>query len=489
MIDWLVRQNGISLHHMTDPNQTFLSAAKALLGPSGWSDDSERLRRHAAPWRGTYVGHTPFVGSPASTEEAAALVKLCAEHSVAMTPQGGNTGLVDGGTPHGEICVSMTRMTEIRDVDTLNNSLIIEAGATLALAQQAAQEADRMFPLSLGSEGTATIGGLISTNAGGVAVLRYGMMRDLILGLEVVLPSGEVWSGLSGLRKNNTGYDLKHLFAGAEGTLGLITAATLKLFPKVQTASAWISCQQADDIIALLAHIRSYAGDAVTSFEMIPANGIDMVCADHADVRDPAPSDIPWRVLCEVSLPTSEMANEVLEKALASAFERGLLVDAQIAASGIQAARFWRIRETIPLSKRAYGTSINHDISVPVSAIPAFLKDCAKAVGEIAPQAEIVAFGHVGDGNLHYSACEPAKTPQPVLQDIAADITRTVHRITMQYGGSISAEHGVGRLKRDELTEIRSPVATAAMVAIKRAIDPQNIMNPGRVVASDAPSA
>ena len=469
---------------MTQPDQTFLSAAKGLLGPSGWSEDAEKLRQHAAPWRGTYIGHTSFVASPASTDEAAALVKLCAQHGVALTPQGGNTGLVDGGTPHGEICVSMTRMNKIRGLDTLNNSLIIEAGAPLVIAQEAAREANRLFPLSLGSEGTATIGGLISTNAGGVAVLRYGMMRDLILGLEVVLPSGELWNGLSGLRKNNTGYDLKHLFAGAEGTLGLITAATLKLFPAVQTASAWISCQSANAIVALLAHIRSYAGDAVTSFEMLPANAIDMVRADHPDVRDPAPSDIPWRVLCEVSLPTSEMANDVLEKAVASAFREDLLVDAQIAASGAQAASFWRIRETIPLSKRAYGTSINHDIAVPISAIPGFLMDCAKAIKQIAPLGEIVAFGHVGDGNLHYSVCEPADAQHPVLAGIASDITKTVHHMTMQHGGSISAEHGVGRLKRDELMGIRSPAATAAMVAVKKAIDPQNIMNPGRVVAS-----
>ena len=467
---------------MTDLPPTFLSAAKSLLGPSGWSEEAELLAQHVAPWRGTYSGHTPFLARPATTQEAAALVKLCAEHSVALTPQGGNTGLVDGGTPHGEICVSMTQMREVRAVDTLNNSLTIEAGAPLVAAQDAAQEANRLFPLSLGSEGTATIGGLISTNAGGVAVLRYGMMRDLVLGLEVVLPSGEIWHGLSGLRKNNTGYDLKHLFAGAEGTLGLITAATLKLFPRVQTATAWITCQSAEDVVALLAHVREHAGDAVTSFEIIPANAIDMVRADHPDVRDPAPSDSPWRVLCEVSLPTADMANSVLEKALSTAFQAGLATDAQIANSGRQAADFWKIRETIPLSKRAYGTAINHDISVPISAIPAFLTACKQAIRARAPRAEIVAFGHVGDGNLHYSACEPADAETPLLAAIADEITAIVHKTTMAHGGSISAEHGVGRLKRDELIESRSPAATTAMVAIKKALDPQNIMNPGRVV-------
>jgi len=470
---------------MANLSNAFLAEAKSLLGPSGWSEDADLLARHAAPWRGTAPGHTPFLARPASTDEAAALVKLCQTHTVPITPQGGNTGLVDGGTPHGEICVSMIRMTKVRALDTLNNSLTIDAGAPLVVAQAAASKADRVFPLSLGSEGTATIGGLISTNAGGVAVLRYGMMRDLILGLEVVLPSGEIWDDLSGLRKNNTGYDLKHLFAGAEGTLGLITAATLKLFPSVQTATAWISCNTASDVVALLAHVRGVAGDTVTGFEIIPANAIDMVRSDHPDVRDPAPSDLAWRVLCEVSLPTVDMANRVLETALTSAFELGLAADAQIATSGQHAADFWKIRETIPLSKRAYGTAINHDISVPISAIPAFLDDCKRAIHTVAPRAEIVAFGHVGDGNLHYSACEPADAQKPVLASQADEITAIVHAQAMAHGGSISAEHGVGRLKRDELIGIRSPAATATMMAIKRALDPNNIMNPGRVVPVD----
>lgn len=467
---------------MTTLTSKFLKSAKSLLGPSGWSEEDDVLKQYASPWRGIYSGHTPFLARPASTEETAELVKLCSAHRVAITPQGGNTGLVDGGTPHGEICVSMTRMRQVRATDPLNNSLTIEAGAQLLIAQDAARDANRLFPLSLGSEGTATIGGLISTNAGGVAVLRYGMMRDLILGLEVVLPNGEIWDGLSGLRKNNTGYDLKHIFAGAEGTLGLITAATLKLFPTVQTSTAWISCQSAADVVSLLAHVRDFAGDGVTSFEIIPANAINMVRADHPDVRDPAPSEVPWRVLCEVSLPTEEMANTVMESALASAFKGGLAQDAQIATSGQQAASFWKIRETIPLSKRAYGTAVNHDISVPISAIPQFLEDCGKAVHALAPRAEIVAFGHVGDGNLHYSACEPEGASAPVLASLAEEITAKVHATTISHGGSISAEHGVGRLKRDELLQIRPAAATATMIAIKQALDPQNIMNPGRVL-------
>ena len=468
--------------HVSAP---FLRAARDLLGPKGWIEDAETLEAAAQPWRGGYRGETPAVARPASTEEAAALVRLCLEHGVAICPQGGNTGLVDAGTPHGEISVSMTRMQAVRDVDGFNNSMTIEAGATLVKAQETAAGANRLFPLSLGSEGTATLGGLISTNAGGVAVLRYGMMRDLLLGLEVVLPSGEVWDGLSGLRKNNTGYDLKHLFAGAEGTLGLITAATFKLFPKVQTATAWVICRSAEDVIALLAKVREHAGDTVTSFEMIPANAVEMVRADMPDIRDPLPHEAEWRVLCEVSLTREEMARSVLEEALGDAFETGLALDAVIAENLSQAGDFWRIRESIPLSKRAFGTSVNHDVSVPVSRIPDFLKASASAVAKVDPAAEIVAFGHVGDGNLHYSACAPKGGKAGELQAKAYAVTAAVHAATLAYGGSISAEHGVGRLKRDELEEIRSPAATATMKAIKRALDPQNLFNPGRVISVD----
>ncbi|MBA3067363.1 MAG: FAD-binding oxidoreductase [Hyphomonas sp.] len=461
----------------------FLAAAKDLLGPKGWSDDPEKLTAAATPWRGTFQGETPFLARPASTAEAAALVKLCAAHRVAMTPQGGNTGLVDGGTPHGEICVSMTRMTAVREVDPFNNSMTIEAGATLVSAQETADAASRLFPLSLGSQGTATLGGLISTNAGGVAVLRYGMMRDLILGLEVVLPSGEVWDGLSGLRKNNTGYDLKHLFAGAEGTLGLITAATFKLFPKVQRATAWVIVASPGDVVKLLALVRDHAGDSVTSFEIIPANAVAMVVADIPGTRDPLPANAEWRVLIEISQPRAEQAEALLTAALEAGAEAGLVQDAAIAASETQAKAFWLIRESIPLSKRAYGAALNQDISVPISRIPAFIDACNAAVRAHAPSADFVIFGHVGDGNLHYSVVEPAGAAVPTLKAHAEIVTRTVFDTVTAFGGSISAEHGVGRLKRDELARLRPPAATQAMRAIKTALDPLNIMNPGRVVS------
>ena len=460
----------------------FIERAKSLLGDKGWRMDAESLEDVATPWRGTYQGHTPFLALPDSTQAVSDLVKLCAAHGVAITPQGGNTGLVDAGTPHGEITLSLRRMQTVRSVDAFNNSLIVEAGAPLVIAQEAAKDAKRLFPLSLGSEGTATIGGLISTNAGGVAVLRYGMMRDLILGLEVVLPNGEIWDGLSGLRKNNTGYDLKHLFAGAEGTLGIITAATLKLFPQVARATAWVTCESAQDVVELLALVRDHAGDTVTSFEIIPAIAIDMVQTEMPTVRDPNPSDLTWRVLCEVSMAREAHARETLESALEAAFEADLAQDALIAETLAQANRFWTIRESIPLCKRAYGTAINHDVSVPISQIPDFLTATEQAIHAVSPSAEIIAFGHVGDGNLHYSACEPKAATSPVLSNQADAITEIVHAQAMAFGGSISAEHGVGRLKRDELESIRPPAATATMKAIKHALDPDGIMNPNRVV-------
>ncbi|MEO1029669.1 MAG: FAD-binding oxidoreductase [Pseudomonadota bacterium] len=467
---------------MNSPSPDFISAAKSLLGEAGYSTDPERLIAHASPWRGTYQGYTPFAAYPSSSEQTAALVKLCAEHGVSITPQGGNTSLVDGGTPHGEILVSTGRMTRIRNVDPTNNSLIVEAGAPLVSVQDAAEEHDRFFPLSLGSEGTATIGGLISTNAGGVAVLRYGMMRDLILGLEVVLPDGRIWHGLNELRKNNTGYDLKHLFAGAEGTLGLITAASLKLFPKNQTATAWACLESAKAATDLLSLVRTEAGDTVTSFELVPRNAVEMVVADEVTIRDPLPHPSDWRVLIEISMTDVSHAQNVLERSLEKAFESGLIVDAAIATSQSQANDLWRIRETIPLSKRAFGTAISHDVSVPVSAIPDFLAATQAALDKRLPGIEIVAFGHVGDGNLHYSACEAKSVSQPLLAQAANDITEIVHNQVISFGGSISAEHGVGRLKKDEVATLKVGPEIDIMRAIKAALDPRGLMNPGRVV-------
>jgi len=470
-------------HTTIAPSAAFLAAAKDLLGSSGWSEDAGRIAPKVADWRGRFTGHTPFLALPTSTDEVAALVKLCSDHFVPLTPQGGNTGLVDGGLPHGEILLSLSRMDQIRDIDGFNNSMVAEAGTILSNVQSAADRAERFFPLSLGSQGQATIGGLISTNAGGVAVLRYGMMRDLILGLEVVTADGRVWNGLTGLRKNNTGYDLKHLFAGAEGTLGVITAANLKLFPQTKQVTAWAVLDHPQQAVELLANLRAAAGDTVTSFELIPANAVQMVVEDEATISDPLPSEKPWRVLIELSLSDEAQGRELMETVLAVEIEAGRLADVIIAQSLAQSKAFWTIRETIPLSKRAFGAVIAHDISVPVSAIPRFLDTMADDLKSVAPGSDIVAFGHLGDGNLHYSVCAPADGGMETLLARKAEVTRAVHDRVMAMGGSISAEHGIGLEKRDEIACRKSGVEMDMMRAVKRALDPQNIMNPGRVVA------
>ena len=466
--------------------KSFVQSVKDLLGPSGWTDDPSDLESAVTPWRGNYKGYTQLIAKPASTQEVSELVKLCFQNHIPITPQGGNTGLVDAGIPHGDLSVSLRRLKRIRETDELNNSLVSDSGVTLFEVQEAAKSMDRFFPLSLASQGTATVGGLVSTNAGGVAVLRYGMMRDLILGLEVVLPTGELWNGLYGLRKNNTGYDLKHLFCGAEGTLGIITAANLKLFPKVATASAWVSCSSLDDIVAMLSLIRGNVGDTVTGFEMIPAKAVSMVLGHVPGLKDPNPSELPWRILIEVSMMEESQAQESLIASLEIAIRKNLAKDVLVAQNLAQAQMFWNIRESISPAKRAYGTAVNHDISVPVSQISKFVEKAELAISRIVPSAEIVVFGHVGDGNLHYSACEPLPPNKSQLEERRAEVTRVVHETVISFEGSISAEHGVGRMKRDELLELRPRVATQLMQSIKRAIDPTNIMNPNRVIPSNS---
>lgn len=462
--------------------EMFVQNVKDMLGSSGWSEDRGDIDFVTTPWRGNHKGHTQLIAKPATIEEVSALVKLCTQYKISISPQGGNTGLVDAGLPHGDLCLSLKRLNQIRETDELNNSLTAEAGVTLVDVQDAAKKVNRLFPLSLASKGSATIGGLVSTNAGGVAVLRYGMMRDLLLGLEVVVPSGEIWDGLSGLRKDNTGYDLKHLFSGAEGTLGIITAANLKLFPKVSSATAWVNCKSAEDVIALLALVRSCVGDTVTGFEMIPARAVAMVIDHVPTLTDPNPSELPWRVLVEVSMKEESQALDNLTVALEVAIEKDLAKDVLVAQNLSQAQIFWNIRESISPAKRAYGTAVNHDISVPISRIPDFLSLTRGKILELVPTAEIVAFGHVGDGNLHYSVCERLPPDLSQLELNRSEVTKTVHETVVSLKGSISAEHGVGRMKRDELSTIRPQVATHLMQSIKRAIDPQNIMNPGRVI-------
>lgn len=466
----------------------FLSATKDLLGDKGWSDAPSEIAPHVEDWRGNFKGHSQLLLKPASTEEVSEILKLCSAHQIAVTPQGGNTGLVNGGIAHGEIVLSLKRMNAIRAIDPLNNSIVAEAGCVLTNVHEAAAAEDRFFPLSLGSQGTATIGGLTSTNAGGVAVLRYGMMRDLLLGLEVVTASGKIWNGLRGLRKDNTGYDLKHLFAGAEGTLGVITAASLKLFPTPHTATAWLTLESVEKAIDLLAFVRSIAGDTVTSFELMRKPGVELACAEIEHCRDPLPSAAPWRVLVELSMSNNDLAQSTLEKAIEGAFEADLITDGAIATSLSQSEGFWTIRESLPLVKRGFMNSVNHDISVPVSRIADFIRENEAALKAEFGDIEVFVFGHLGDGNLHYAVAESSGTTNPVVRAKAKEITALVHKMIVEYNGSISAEHGIGLLERDEMAKYKDPFEIEMMRAIKRSLDPQNIMNPGRIFSLEADS-
>ena len=464
-------------------NQDLIQSLKDLLGEKGWTDDQEIISPHTSDWRGNFVGHSDFMVSPSTTEEVSEVMKLCHRYGQPVCPQGGNTGLVNGGIAYGEIVLSMARMNNVRSIDTFNNSLVAEAGCILANVHTAADEQERYFPLSLGSQGSCTIGGLISTNAGGVAVLRYGMMRDLLLGMEVVMANGEIWSTLRGLRKDNTGYDLKHLFCGAEGTLGIVTAATLKLFPKPKTATAWLTLETPQKAVELLSLVRKHAGDSVTGFEILPKVGVELAAREIDAVRDPLPNEAPWRILLEVSLASEDHAQDVLQTVLEKALEGSLITDGVVAASLSQAEMFWHVRESLPLVKRGFLTSVNHDISVPVSKVPQFLETTEAAMKEMVPDVEIFAFGHLGDGNIHYGVAERTDAENPTVKAKSLDITFKVHQIVTDLGGSISAEHGVGLLKRDELPDHKSETELNMMRSIKKALDPENLMNPGRVIS------
>jgi FAD/FMN-containing dehydrogenase len=462
-----------------------LSALAAIVGDVQVLTDAALIAGHLAEPRGLYRGKALALVRPATTTEVSGIVALCNEWRIPLVPQGGNTGLVGGQTPDEsgrEIILSLQRLNRIRDIDPSANSMIAEAGVTLANAQRAAREADRLFPLSLASEGTCTIGGNLSTNAGGVAVIAYGNARDLTLGLEVVLADGRVLNGLSKLRKDNTGYDLKNLFIGAEGTLGIITAATLKLFPaprSVATAFAGLaSPQKALDLLALA---RCFAGAAITSFELIPRIGLDFVLA-HANGRDPLSAAHAWYGLIEISSQMATGLEDVLTSLLEAALDQGIIEDASVAANGAQRQAFWLLRESLSEVQGKEGGSIKHDVSVPVSATPAFLAQAGEAVARFMPGARVVAFGHLGDGNIHFNVS------QPIGADIKAFLAQwkamndVVHEIVRQFGGSISAEHGIGQLKRDLLRQTKDAVALDLMRTLKSTLDPHGILNPGKVL-------
>lgn len=465
---------------------TPLDDLKSALDPKAWSDDPGELAGHVSDWRGRYRGQTPLLLKPGSAGEVSRILAACNGAGIEVLPQGGNTGLVGGSTPQGEVLISLKRMNGIRAVDPDNDSLTCEAGAVLETVQGAAAEAGKLFPLSLGAQGSAMVGGLISTNAGGVHVLRYGMMRDLVLGLETVLPDGRVLSDLAGLRKDNTGYDLKQLFIGAEGTLGIVTAATLKLFARpASTAVAVAAVDSPHKAVELLGHMKDATGGAVAAFELMPKRGLDMVVQHLPGARHPLDGDPQWTVLIELTSAEKDRAAAMMEAALEGAFEKALLSDAVIAQSEAQAHEFWMLRESIPEGEKAHGKAAKHDVSVPVSRMAAFMEEAIEAAETAAPDAMVVAFGHVGDGNVHFNVSRREPGADDAFIERIAPITAQIYDLVDKHHGSISAEHGIGTLKQGELLA-RKPVEAEVMRAIKTALDPNNIMNP-RVLLGRAP--
>ena len=457
------------------------------LGSSGVIDAPDMMARYLVDWRGLYRGPAGMVARPASTAEVAATMAICAEAGIAIVPQGGNTGLVGGSVPRAEdrcILLSLERMNRVRRIDPLDFTMTVEAGCILQNIQKAAEDADRFFPLSLAAEGSCQIGGNLSTNAGGIQVLRYGMARDLVLGLEVVLPSGEIWNGLSGLRKDNTGYDLKQLFIGAEGTLGIITAAVLKLFPRPRAIeTAFIAVRDPAAAIELLSRARSGTGDAITAFELIDRNILDLVFANVAGNADPLAERHHWYVLMEAfGAEGSDGLRAALERVLATALEDGLIIDAALAESRAQRQAFWKIREDMADAQKHEGVPIRHDVAVPVSRVPEFLQRAVAACHSALPDARIVAFGHAGDGNIHFNLLPPKGGDSKLFQNEIARMNRVVHDVVTDMGGSISAEHGIGRLRRDELAHYKPAIALAIMRSLKQALDPKNLLNPGKVI-------
>ncbi|HUL07144.1 MAG TPA: FAD-binding oxidoreductase [Candidatus Acidoferrum sp.] len=464
-----------------------LDRIKAAVGPKGWTDDAAALAPQLIDWRRRYQGRTPLLVRPGSTAEVAEVVRLCADARVPIVAQGGNTSLCGGSIPSeagDEILLSLSRMNRVRGIDAANYTMTAEAGCVLAQVQEAASQADRLFPLSLAAEGSCQIGGNLSTNAGGITVLRYGNARELVLGLEVVLPDGQVWDGLRGLRKDNTGYDLKQLFLGAEGTLGIITAAVLKLFPKPrERVTAFVAVTDLPSAVELLSRCRASSGDAVTSFELLPRIGIDLGRQFIPGVVEPLRERRDYYVLIELTSAIDDSGlRGALEEALEQALEEGLIADATVAESAEQSRRLWFVRESIVELQKFAGASIKHDVSVAVSLVPAFMVRAIAAVTAALPGVRIVAFGHIGDGNVHFNLYQPEAMDAAAFLARQAELSRIVHDIVAALDGSISAEHGIGRLRRDDLQRYKPAIELELMRRIKQALDPSNIMNPGKVI-------
>ena len=464
-----------------------LAKFAAIVGRKEALTAPEDIAPYLEEWRGLYHGRSPMVLRPTSVSEVSAILKLAHEERIAIVPQGGNTGLVGGQIPFesgNEIVLSLDRMKKIRNVDADGNSLTAEAGVTLQTAQDAAGEAGRLFPLSLGSQGSCQIGGNIATNAGGIHVLRYGSMRELVLGIEAVFPGGEVWNGLKALRKDNTGYDLKSLLIGSEGTLGVITAATLKLFARpAEVSTVLVGCSSLDAVAELFNRAFETAGPLLSAFEIIPRTLLEFVLTHAPQFRDPLREAQFCYVLFEVTSPVPEgLAERVTMAILESALEKGIVTDAIVAASEAQARVFWQMRELMSEVQKYEGGSIKHDISVPVSAIPAFIEEANATVQKLIPGARPVPFGHYGDGNIHYNVSQPVRMDKAAFLARWDEVADAVHAIVLRYGGSISAEHGIGRMKAKALKGVKASIELELMRRIKSAFDPHGILNPGKLL-------
>jgi len=466
------------------PSPDLLPRFAAIVGDRYAITDPTALEPYLHEGRGIYHGRTSLLLRPGSVGEVQAILKLANETKTPLVPQGGNTGLVGGQIPFdGELILSLTRLDRIREVDASSNTMTCEAGVVLVKAQEAAAAADRLFPLSLGAEGSCTIGGNLSTNAGGTGAVAYGIARDLVLGLEVALADGRIMNLLSKLKKNNTGYDLRHIFVGAEGTLGIITAAVVKLFPRPRaTETAFIGVPSPAAAVKLLNLAQARVGGTVTSFELIVRDVVEFALKHSHGVRDPLASRHPWYVLMEVSSQHSDGVRESLEQMLADASRQGLLRDATVAASINQAKAFWHLRHVLPEAQKPEGGSIKADVSVPVAAIPQFLEEASAAAKAIIPGCRPVPFGHLGDGNVHFNVSQPVGADTAQFLARWGEINDAVNKIVLKHHGSISAEHGIGKLKRDLLPKVKDPVALELMRNLKRMLDPNGILNPGKVL-------
>ena len=461
-----------------------LARFAAIVGEKHAITDPQAQAPYLIELRDLFHGHTPVVLRPGTVAEVAQILRLANETGTPLVPQGGNTGLVGGQTPHhGEVVLSLNRLDRIRELDPVSNTMTCEAGVTLLRAREAAAAVDRLYPQLLPSEGTCTIGGNLSTNAGGTAALAYGIARSHALGLEVVLADGRVLNNLNKLKKDNTGYDLNNLFIGAEGTLGVITAAVLRLLPRPRSVeTAFLGVPSPEAALDLLGLATDRSGGDVTSFELMLRMGVELVLKHGAGCRDPLPDVHPWYVLIELSSQARSGVRGVLEEILAEGLERGLVIDATIAGSLDQAKMFWRIREMFGEVQRHEGGSIKHDISVPVAAVPAFLREADAAVTTLIPGARPIPFGHLGDGNIHYNVMQPVGAEKASFLGRWDEVNAAVFQVVAKFGGSISAEHGIGVLKRDLLPKVKDPVAIELMRTLKRTLDPKNILNPGKVL-------